>query len=142
MLGQSNDIYQDIVASSARLERGMALLYQTAPIYSPLSKDPEAASEVYAVLTEDEAVRRGVKDRRLLEDALVELGFPLEELTGFDAGRRRLVHILNDADADAETTDVVDAGARAEWPAGGAQTILHALQAPLPYIRRGQWGRK
>ena len=146
MDGQSNDVYAEMERSvSARLKDGMALLYSTVPIYSPLSKDPETAAEVYAVLPESEAVRRGLQDRRLLEDALIEIGFPLEEITGFDAEKRRLVPIRgtpSTAPSTIKATEDVGAVAETPWPSGGAQAILEALQGPLPYIRRGAWGKK
>jgi len=138
-MGQSNDIYQGTENGGAELKDGMALLYASAPIYSPLSKDPEEASEGYAVLRETEAVRRGVDQRRLLEDALIEMGFPLEQVTGFDAHNGRLLHITDAAEAAAQATPSNDA--ETKFPSGGAQAILHALQAPLPYVRRGPWGR-
>lgn len=144
MLGQSNDIYQSMEGghSDAQLEDGMALLYASAPIYSPLSKDPEEAAEVYAVLTETEAVRRGVDERRLLEDALIEMGFPLEQITAFDARNGRLLRITDAAEAAAAAAAATPTdGSKTKFPSGGAQAILHALQAPLPYVRRGPWGR-
>ena len=144
MMGQSNDIYQHMEGGhgDAELRDGMALLYASAPIYSPLSKDPEEASEVYAVLTETEAVRRGVDQRRLLEDALIEMGFPLAEITGYDARNGRLLHITDAAGADAvAATAAPPDGTEKKLTPGGAQAILQALQAPLPYVRRGAWGR-
>jgi len=74
MDGQSNDVYQEMERrtqhlqngfSGAALPEGMAVLYASAPIFSPIaSKDPEGASEVYSILPVGEAVERGVGDRR------------------------------------------------------------------------------
>jgi hypothetical protein len=70
----------------------------------------------------------------LLEDALIEMGFPLEELTEFKNGRVRKIHSKNaDGQEDESTT-----GASTD----DAEAILAALAGPLPYIRRGAWGRK
>ena len=135
MSGQSNDIYEQVERSSpALLPGGMALLYASAPIYSHRSsKDPERAAEIYAILPEKDALQRSVEQRRLIEDALVEIGFPLEKLTAFDVDTGRVVSVHGDAQED--TTDV------SEDADHDVATILAALQAPLPYIRRGAWGK-
>ena len=71
----------------------------------------------------------------LLEDALIEMGFPLEELTEFKNGRVRKIHSKN-ADGQQEDESTTDAST------DDAEAILAALAGPLPYIRRGAWGRK
>lgn len=75
----------------------------------------------------------------MLEDALIEMGFPLEELTEYDAdsGKVRKItgkkHNKNGEDGKSQEDhdDMID-----------PQAVLAALQGPLPYIRRGAWGRK
>lgn len=63
------------------------------------------------------------------------MGFPLEELTEYRNGRVRKIHSktaesqVEDANPSGESTD-------------NAEAILAALAGPLPYIRRGAWGRK
>lgn len=67
MDGQSNDVYAEMERSkhASVLPGGMAVLYASAPIFSPrASKDPEGAAEVYRILPRHEAVHQGVKDRR------------------------------------------------------------------------------
>lgn len=67
MDGQSNDVYGEMERSktASELPGGMAVLYASAPIFSPgASKDPEGAGEVYRILPQQEAVQQGVKDRR------------------------------------------------------------------------------
>lgn len=66
MEGHSNDVYEEMERSkkSSQLPGGMAVLYASAPIFSPTSKDPEGAAEVYQILPEDQAVQQGVDSRR------------------------------------------------------------------------------
>ncbi len=66
MDGQSNDVYEQMERSKqvSDLPGGMAVLYASAPIFSPTSKDPEGAAEVYQILPEEEAVQQGVNSRR------------------------------------------------------------------------------
>ena len=74
MDGQSNDVYQEMERRTQHLQNGfngaalpdgMAVLYASAPIFSPIaSKDPEGAAEVYSILPVSEAVEKGVGDRR------------------------------------------------------------------------------
>lgn len=66
MEGKSNDVYAHMEKSNKEevLPSGMAILYASAPIFSPTSKDPEGASEVYQILPEEEAVLQGVNSRR------------------------------------------------------------------------------
>ena len=68
MDGQSNDVYEQMERSkqASQLPGGMAVLYASAPIFSPTSKDPEGAEEVYQILPEEEAVQQGVNSRRLV----------------------------------------------------------------------------
>ena len=63
------------------------------------------------------------------------MGFPLEELTEFKNGRVRKIHSKN-ADGQQEDESTTDAST------DDAEAILAALAGPLPYIRRGAWGRK
>ncbi|KAK4012851.1 Uncharacterized protein APZ42_014614 [Daphnia magna] len=137
MYGQSNDVYEEMERSKkvSQIPDGMAILYASAPIFSPTSKDPEGASEVYQILPEAEAVQQGVDSRRLLEDALIEMGFPLEELTEYRNGRVRKIYSKR---TDGQAEDESPAGK----PTDNAEAILAALAGPLPYIRRGAWGRK
>lgn len=71
MDGHGNDVYGAMEQSmiqkqgEAGLPGGMAVLYNSAPIFSGrTSKDPEGADEVYRVLPQDEAVRHGAEYRR------------------------------------------------------------------------------
>ncbi len=66
MDGQSNDVYEEMERSKkvSQLPGGMAILYASAPIFSPTSKDPEGRDEVYQILPESEAVQQGVDSRR------------------------------------------------------------------------------
>jgi hypothetical protein len=66
MNGQSNDVYEEMDRSRkvSQLPGGMAILYASAPIFSPTSKDPEGKDEVYQILPEAEAVQQGVNSRR------------------------------------------------------------------------------
>jgi hypothetical protein len=66
MDGQSNDVYEEMERSKkvSQLPGGMAILYASAPIFSPTSKDPEGKDEVYQILPEAEAVQQGVDSRR------------------------------------------------------------------------------
>lgn len=73
-----------------------------------------------------------MRARRLLEDALIEMGFPLEELTEYQNGRVMKIH-SNPAKSGQTVAEESDADTEA---------ILAALAGPLPYIRRGAWGRK
>lgn len=71
---------------------------------------------------------------RLLEDALIEMGFPLEELTEFQDGRVMKIH--------SKTTNGKTATVRSPDESADAEAILAALAGPLPYVRRGAWGKK
>lgn len=67
------------------------------------------------------------------------MGFPLEELTGFDETNGRVMKI-NSKTANSDglvTEDTTELPEDAD-----AEAILAALAGPLPYIRRGAWGRK
>lgn len=66
MDGHSNDVYEEMERSkqATQLPGGMAVLYASAPIFSPTSKDPEGAGEVYQILPEEVAVQQGVDSRR------------------------------------------------------------------------------
>ncbi|XP_046655750.1 uncharacterized protein LOC124349308 [Daphnia pulicaria] len=141
MNGQSNDVYEEMDRSRkvSQLPGGMAILYASAPIFSPTSKDPEGKDEVYQILPEAEAVQQGVNSRRLLEDALIEMGFPLEELTEFKNGRVRKIYSKNANGQNKEDeSSLTTSGASTD----DAEAILAALAGPLPYIRRGAWGKK
>jgi len=58
------------------------------------------------------------------------MGFPLEELTEFDSASGRVRKITSTSQTDGNAPDA------------DASIILAALQGPVPYIRRGAWGRK
>jgi hypothetical protein len=138
-----NDIYQSMEKTSAVIPNGMAVLYASSPIFSPLTKDPEQAAEVYAVLPENEAVKRGASDRRLLEDALLEMGSPLEELTHYDSQSGRVVKVTSSTTSSpvqAEAETEVSTEQSTDSPLD-VSAVLDALQGPLPYIRRGAWGK-
>ena len=60
------------------------------------------------------------------------MGFPLEELTEYRDGRVMKIH-SNPANGR---------GTVEEESSADAQAILAALAGPLPYIRRGAWGKK
>lgn len=67
------------------------------------------------------------------------MGFPLEELTGFDAVKGRVMKINGKSSASdglvtEDTTELPEAV--------DADAVLAALAGPLPYIRRGAWGKK
>jgi hypothetical protein len=75
----------------------------------------------------------------LLEDALIEMGFPLEELTEFKNGRVRKIYSKNANGQNKEDeSSLTTSGASTD----DAEAILAALAGPLPYIRRGAWGKK
>ena len=92
------------------------------------------AKQVYAVLPASQAVRRGAALRRLLEDALLEMGFPLEELTHYDASSGRVVKIKKASDADAPDAAEVDAPIVEDKEVGCAGTVVHAKRAELERI--------
>lgn len=69
----------------------------------------------------------------MLEDALIEMGFPLEELTEYNpvSGKVSKITGPRSKSMNDHEDEIVD-----------PQAVLAALQGPLPYIRRGAWGRK
>lgn len=75
-----------------------------------------------------------------MEDALVEMGFPLEELTTFDTSSGKVKKIVAKKGEDNKTTKVFKE-TPAEEDSADVQSILAALQGPLPYLRRGAWGK-
>lgn len=67
------------------------------------------------------------------------MGFPLEELTEFKNGRVRKIYSKNANGQNKEDeSSLTTSGASTD----DAEAILAALAGPLPYIRRGAWGKK
>lgn len=62
------------------------------------------------------------------------MGFPLEELTEYRDGKVMKIHSKS---ANGQTVTTADDADSAD-----AEAILAALAGPLPYVRRGAWGRK
>ena len=72
------------------------------------------------------------------------MGFPLEELTQFDAKSGRIFKITkisNSKEAGDVSTDAAAAADDSTELPPDVAAILDSLQGPLPYIRRGAWGR-
>ena len=61
---------------------------------------------------------------------MIEMGFPLEELTEYDAETGKVRKITGKNRHRQEDDDTIDPHA-----------VLAALQGPLPYLRRGAWGK-
>ncbi len=59
------------------------------------------------------------------------MGFPLEELTEYRNGRVMKIHSNKKGGKTESAADSAD-----------AESILAALAGPLPYLRRGAWGKK
>ena len=107
--GQVNDIYAHIEhRRNYQLPPNHKISYGLLGIYNSYRKDPEAASEEYEILPEKEASIQEAVERRNIENILISLGFPLDELTGVDEDSGDIYKLRVSEDSPALTANPWD----------------------------------